>query len=567
MNSLFNKLLNNIKNNIKNNQTLQVFIIILILFLFFYILYKFIRNQYRFREGIDLTPTSQTSQAINTCYSNINSGICNKQISSLQCIAKAANNGNFVIYNSSGNPVWNSNSGIANPIPPYTTIIGSDGNFVLKDGINNTVWQTNTGNNPGAGGPYYAMVPEDDCSLKLYDKNGTIYWSSNPSFEIQQLYDDASYNRWNISNQLSAISSFNTSPLFFIPSIAYIYAQDALTNIQNDYNRAVIFNNNSSNNSTIQGINQLNTDAQNDANSINNILNDSKSVFIKQGCGQGQNYSLDQNGNCPNTSYRLANIYPSNIVAYYAYQDGYLVSYNNDAALKAQALALKLSDYARQYATKASEQNTIAQGATDNTTAENAVALAQQYANLSNSYYEKIKTQKDYVNNLANESEKANTQLNTINNNFLTARQNFLNDTPIPPQASWLKGLSNFNDPYIAPPTPSPSPTPIDNSAIKSYSSFPNTSYFDWIKKETYGSNLSSFGPNYCAGECNKINNCNSFAYRPEGNNMSCFYYNLPNNAYPFYDEGVTYYYKGTAPTNGKATPIDNSTNSYYAGP
>lgn len=86
--------------------------------------------------------------------------------------ASMQNDGNFVIYNNSGQPTWATNTkGSAGAY----LVIGSDGNLVLSRYLGNeTVWKTNTENQ---GATYLALG--DDGNLGLYRQDGSTVWAIN----------------------------------------------------------------------------------------------------------------------------------------------------------------------------------------------------------------------------------------------------------------------------------------------------------------------------------------------------------------------------------------------------
>jgi hypothetical protein len=96
------------------------------------------------------------------------------------CTAVTQSDGNLVIYNSSGQPVWS--SGTANMgTAPYSTVMQSDGNYVLYDANNTPLWSSGTN---GQGTAPYNVVIQNDCSLVILDGNNNQIWSSATSAGI-----------------------------------------------------------------------------------------------------------------------------------------------------------------------------------------------------------------------------------------------------------------------------------------------------------------------------------------------------------------------------------------------
>jgi hypothetical protein len=90
--------------------------------------------------------------------------------------------GNLVLYNASGNPLWASNTWGS---PATHAVLQSDGNFVLYDNQSNPLWSTGTNGNSGV----YLLL-KDDGNLPLYSNQKTILWSSNtPQPSAESLMD------------------------------------------------------------------------------------------------------------------------------------------------------------------------------------------------------------------------------------------------------------------------------------------------------------------------------------------------------------------------------------------
>jgi hypothetical protein len=82
--------------------------------------------------------------------------------------------GNLVIYNSQGQPVWSSGSeGRGNP--PYFSTMQSDGNFVIYGANNNPIWSTGTS---GVGVPPFRAIIQPDGNFVIYDKNNSPTWAT-----------------------------------------------------------------------------------------------------------------------------------------------------------------------------------------------------------------------------------------------------------------------------------------------------------------------------------------------------------------------------------------------------
>jgi len=84
------------------------------------------------------------------------------------------NDGNFVLYDHSNQPIWASNTA-QKGVPPHDIKMQSDGNLVIYDGHRQAIWSSNTylkGSGP------YQLIIQDDRNLVIYDGHRQAIWSS-----------------------------------------------------------------------------------------------------------------------------------------------------------------------------------------------------------------------------------------------------------------------------------------------------------------------------------------------------------------------------------------------------
>src|SRR3990167_3129897 len=110
------------------------------------------------------------------CSSIITNGICQGSVVSANntCKVNMQTDGNLVIYDASGSPVWSSGTN-GKGVPPYRLTMQNTGNLVVQDSQSSVLWQTNTA---GKGTPPYKAVMQNDCNFVIYDSNGTPIWAS-----------------------------------------------------------------------------------------------------------------------------------------------------------------------------------------------------------------------------------------------------------------------------------------------------------------------------------------------------------------------------------------------------
>lgn len=85
---------------------------------------------------------------------------------------------NFVLYTSSDEPIWSSDTWSESGAAGRSIVVQPDGNIVLYEGEGNAIWAT--GSNYDAQSPYLKI--QDDGNLVLLDDHveGT-HWASNTS--------------------------------------------------------------------------------------------------------------------------------------------------------------------------------------------------------------------------------------------------------------------------------------------------------------------------------------------------------------------------------------------------
>jgi hypothetical protein len=82
--------------------------------------------------------------------------------------------GNLVIYNSQGQPVWSSGSE-GRGSPPYFSTMQDDGNFVIYDANNSAIWASWS---EGRGTPPFRAIIQSDGNFVIYDKNNNATWAT-----------------------------------------------------------------------------------------------------------------------------------------------------------------------------------------------------------------------------------------------------------------------------------------------------------------------------------------------------------------------------------------------------
>jgi hypothetical protein len=84
-------------------------------------------------------------------------------------------NGNLVVYNSSHQPVWSSNTA-GQGVAPYSWAMKDNGNLVLTDSTNRTLWSSKTA---GQGTPPFHFIIQSDCNGCIYgagEQGGQAQW-------------------------------------------------------------------------------------------------------------------------------------------------------------------------------------------------------------------------------------------------------------------------------------------------------------------------------------------------------------------------------------------------------
>jgi hypothetical protein len=84
-----------------------------------------------------------------------------------QYSAAMQSDGNFVVYNASGHPLWSSKTSS----PGAVMVMQSDGNMVLYNTLNRPIWSTRS-----AGSGVVAVI-QTDSNLVLYNSAGKAIWS------------------------------------------------------------------------------------------------------------------------------------------------------------------------------------------------------------------------------------------------------------------------------------------------------------------------------------------------------------------------------------------------------
>lgn len=78
--------------------------------------------------------------------------------------------GNVVLYDQSGNPVWHTKTYGTNT---SRFVMQGDGNAVLYNAANKPIWHTGTHGNPGA-----TLAVQGDGNIVVYKADGTVAWAA-----------------------------------------------------------------------------------------------------------------------------------------------------------------------------------------------------------------------------------------------------------------------------------------------------------------------------------------------------------------------------------------------------
>ena len=110
--------------------------------------------------------------------------------------------GNLVIYNSQGQPVWSSGSE-GQGSPPYFSTMQGDGNFVIYGANNSPIWSTGT---EGQGSPPFRAIIQPDGNFVIYDKNNNATWATGTNRSNFSGIINVPTNLNQISGQLMTVS-------------------------------------------------------------------------------------------------------------------------------------------------------------------------------------------------------------------------------------------------------------------------------------------------------------------------------------------------------------------------
>ena len=103
------------------------------------------------------------------CSSQYNSGACTQTLSAPNgsCKIVTQTDGNLVLYNTAGTPLWSSGT-YGRGVAPYKLTLLTTGDLVLSDSTGATLWSSNTSGKGKA--PYHAKM-HDNCNFALYDSS------------------------------------------------------------------------------------------------------------------------------------------------------------------------------------------------------------------------------------------------------------------------------------------------------------------------------------------------------------------------------------------------------------
>jgi hypothetical protein len=94
-----------------------------------------------------------------------------------KCNVKLLDDGNLVIHDANGKPLWASNT-YNKGSGPYNMKMHENGNLVVYDSNDENIWQSGT--TEKGDGPYRVTL-DDTCTMGLYDSNNTKLWHVNES--------------------------------------------------------------------------------------------------------------------------------------------------------------------------------------------------------------------------------------------------------------------------------------------------------------------------------------------------------------------------------------------------
>jgi hypothetical protein len=99
-----------------------------------------------------------------------------------KCNVKLLDDGNLVMYDNAGKPLWASNT-YNKGNGPYSLKMQDNGNLVVYDSNNENIWQSGTTDK--GDGPYRATV-DDTCTFSINDSNNTKIWKVDQSKSEKQ---------------------------------------------------------------------------------------------------------------------------------------------------------------------------------------------------------------------------------------------------------------------------------------------------------------------------------------------------------------------------------------------
>lgn len=151
------------------------------------------------------------------CKSDVNGGICNKELLYLNIKVLMQDDGNLAMHDTNNpNLIWATNT-YGKGTGPYRWILQSDGNLVIYDVYNSVIWATNS---YGKGERPYILYITNKGDLIIIDNNKSLIWNSNTSnvaskrilnfknkdiSKIQNMVDQAAQKVSNLNSELTTI--------------------------------------------------------------------------------------------------------------------------------------------------------------------------------------------------------------------------------------------------------------------------------------------------------------------------------------------------------------------------
>lgn len=122
-------------------------------------------------------PANQQTLATYQCSSTMNNGSCQQTLTAPNgsCKLVTQTDGNLVLYNTAGSPVWSSGT-YGKGVAPYSFNLSTAGNLILTDSTGITLWSSGTS---GKGKAPYTANMQDNCDFALMDGSSRMIWNTH----------------------------------------------------------------------------------------------------------------------------------------------------------------------------------------------------------------------------------------------------------------------------------------------------------------------------------------------------------------------------------------------------